>query len=64
MSHIKIKWDGDEAKVTFTGDFKVLYDIARLDCLKDAIWELQNAYSAEIDAFHKHATNNRTEKAE
>ncbi len=59
MSHITIRWDGSEAEVVFKPSFKRLYDVARLDCLRDALWELQNAYSRELDSFHHHQTNNK-----
>lgn len=61
MSHITIRWDGSDAEVKFNPSFKKLYDVARLDCLKDAIWELTQAYDKELHFFQRQPSNN-TEK--
>lgn len=52
MSHITIKWNGDEAKTSIKPSFYELYDMARLDCLKDAIYDLTQAYQKELTLFN------------
>jgi hypothetical protein len=44
---LKITWDESEGKVIINPSFWQLYDIARLDCIKDAIFELEQLYLQE-----------------
>lgn len=51
MSHITIRWNGEEGIVRVSNEFKELYDVARWDCLKDAIWKLTQIYNKDIKSF-------------
>ncbi len=61
MSHITIRWDGSDGKVTLSPSFKELYDVARLDCLRDAIWELDLIYKSELERFQQPITKDKGE---
>ncbi len=56
MNHITITWDGSEGKVTISPSFMELYDVARLDCLKDALWELDLIYRSELENLYQSKT--------
>lgn len=50
---ITITWTGDDTKIAYSPAYPKYYDMARLDCLQDAIAMLQEKYKQELDDLHK-----------
>lgn len=50
---ITITWTGDDTKITYSPSYSKYYDIARLDCLQDALCMLTEKYNQELEDFHK-----------
>ena len=44
---------GEEVKLTTTRHFNSMDTVLKLDCLKDALYELQNKYEEEIKQGRK-----------
>jgi hypothetical protein len=54
MSHIYSRWNpemGEETKVSFRDDWESLSEIAKLDHLKDTIWELTQKYNSILSGW-------------
>lgn len=51
--HVTYNTDHDETTVRLDGDFEALPLIAQLDCLRDALFDLENIYDAKLAAMGK-----------
>ena len=48
MNVITITWDGNEGLIKINPSFNKLYGTAKLDCIQDAIWELEQVCNEEL----------------
>jgi hypothetical protein len=45
-AQITITWNGDDTRISYSPSFNQLHEIAKLDCLQDAIADLEDMYEA------------------
>lgn len=61
---ITANWNGetDVTKVTFSKDYEAVYNIAKLDFLRDVIYELEQEYDRRIEEGSQSDLLNRKQK--